>query len=203
MLLVCLTGNYGMGKSSVLNLFKEIGALTISSDEIVSSLLEDKDVIEKIKSLFREDVINNNGTLDKSKVADLVFKDSTYRHALEDILHPLVFKKIKEYINRIKDKGVIVVVEMPLVFERGYEGRFDRIITVYTEEEVALRRLEGKGIDRHKSLMRLRAQMPVSEKIRRSDFVIDNNGTIEQTMNQVKEIFLQLKGLEGSNIENC
>lgn len=202
MLIVGLTGNYGMGKSTVLALFKEIGAVTISSDKIVSELLKEKDVIDKVRSLFGDIVINKDGTLNKERIADIIFKNSSLRYILEDILHSLVFKKIDEYIQKIREKNAIVIVEIPLVFERGYENKFDKIITVYTDEEVTIKRLELKGVDRNKAIMRLKTQMPIIEKIKRSDFLIDNNGTIEQTRKQIQNIYLRLKTLEDSNIGN-
>jgi dephospho-CoA kinase len=193
MLLVGLTGNYGMGKSSILPMFKKLGAITLDTDSIVESLLAEKDVLKKIRALLGDTVFDKNGNLDKGKVAGLVFKDDVLRHSLENIVHPLVFERIHFFLDKIKGRDNIIIIEIPLLYERGYKDRFDRTITVYTNEDIALNRLEKDGATREEALIRLNAQLPVKEKVKQSDFIIDNNGTIEETMAQVETIYRKLK----------
>ena len=192
MLVVGLTGNYGMGKSTVLPLFQKLGALTLDTDVIVKSLLTEEDVLEKIRGLLGDEVFYRNGSLNKRKVARMVFKDDALRRSLEDILHPLVFERINIFIRKNAGKARIVVIEVPLLFERGYENRFNRTITVYSREEKALSRLEKQGIKRQETLQRLKSQLPIEDKIRRFDFIIDNNRSIKETNRQVKEIYQEL-----------
>jgi dephospho-CoA kinase len=192
MLLVGVTGNYGMGKSTVLRLFKNLGGIIIDADEIVDSLLGEEDVLEKIRRVLGETVFLKNGRLSKKRVAHIVFKNDSLRRSLEDILHPLVFRKINLLLNKKDFRDKLVFVETPLLFERGYERRFDMTITVYAEEEAALRRLEKEGISRRESQLRLKVQLPIEEKIKRPDFTVDNNGAIKETTSQVERIYREL-----------
>lgn len=199
MLLVGLTGNYGMGKSAVLTMFKKLGATTVDTDRIVELLLTEKDVLEKIRGLLGDNVFYKNSSLNKKKVADLIFKNDVLRYSLEDILHPLVFERIKIFLDKINgDK--IIIIEVPLLHERGYKDRFDKTITVYTNEEVALNRLEKDGTTREEALLRLKSQLPITKKVKQSDFVIDNNGTIEEAMAQVEIIYKKLLKLSQAKL---
>jgi dephospho-CoA kinase len=191
-LLVGLTGNYGMGKSTVLLLFEKLGAIIIDTDEMVDSLLKETDVLEKIRRLLGESVFLKNGSLSKKEVAHVVFNNDALRRSLEDILHPLVFEKINLLSRREDFRDKVILVEMPLLFERAYESRFGRTITVYAGEEAALNRLEKKGIPMQEARLRLKAQLPIEEKMKRPDFIIDNNGTIEETMSQAERIYKEL-----------
>jgi dephospho-CoA kinase len=191
---VALTGNYGMGKSSVLSLFKKLGAVVLDSDRMVQVLLNNPKVIHTIKAHFGKTVLSENGTINRERLAEIIFRDDALRRSLEDILHPLLFDRIDTLLAADKRKGMIAVVEVPLLFERGYENRFHRTITVFTDEETALKRLEVKGVDRGKATLRLNTQLPIDEKKRRSDYMIDNRGTPEETGVQVEMLYKKLVG---------
>jgi dephospho-CoA kinase len=194
-LVVGLTGNYGMGKSTVLRMFRDLGAVTLDADKVVDMLLDDADVLRRIRDTFGNGVFSKEGSLDRSTLASIIFKDKEKRDSLEGILHPLVFEKIGDFLAEIGETETgeeIVVVEIPLLFEKGYTGRFDWKITVYAEEDIALKRLEGKAIGREGAVVRLKAQMPIKEKIRMADFAINNSGTLEETEKQVREIYDKL-----------
>lgn len=191
MLLVGLTGNYGMGKSTVLKMFQDLGAVIFDADAIVASLFREESVRRKIRNLLGNAIVRANGNPDKEKVAAIIFADETLRRSLEDILHPLVFNRLNELLKQT-EKSKIVIVETPLLFEREHEGKFHRIITVETEQEIALTRLEKKGIRREDALQRLNSQIAVHEKMRKSDFVVHNNGMPEETEKQVRAIYEKL-----------
>jgi len=192
MLLVGLTGNYGMGKSFVLSQFEKLGAITLDTDKIIASFLSQKEVLEKMRGILGDKVFDEDGHLNKKIVADLIFKNDIVKSSLEDLLHPLVFKRIESFLETINNKEAVVVVEIPLLFERGYESRFDRTVTVFTDNETALHRLEKNGVSRNEAIQRLKSQLPVDEKKNRSDFLINNNATPIETMNQAAKIYQKL-----------
>jgi dephospho-CoA kinase len=192
MLIVGLTGNYGMGKSTVLKMFRGFGAVTIDADDIVDGLLRNGPVLEKIRRAFGDGVFSDDGRLDREKIAGLIFRDEKKRDVLEGILHPLVFEEIEEFLKRMEkapgDEGV-VVIEIPLMFEKGDIGRFHKTVTVHADESVVFQRLRKEGIERGMAEERLRAQMDIGEKIRRADFVIDNSGSPDETRTKVRDIY--------------
>lgn len=198
MMLAALTGNFGMGKSSVLSAFKDLGATVLDSDRIVAHLLKEKKVIRRIKELLGEEILGPDGQLDKKAAAEKIFGNRELKRALEAFLHPLVLKEINDFISRLKDKGSIVVVEVPLLFEGGYQGMFNKVITVYSTRENALRRLAKAGISREEAIARLKTQLPIRIKRRQSDFTINNNGTRRETRKQIEKIY----GLLREGIEN-
>jgi dephospho-CoA kinase len=189
MLIIGLTGNFGMGKSYVLSAFSALGAVTLDSDLIVEDLLNETDVIAQIRDMLGDDVILSDGKLDKKAVAGKVFNNHELRGRLEALLHPLVFERVEDFVGRIKEKDRIVIIEVPLLFEGNYEVRFRKVITVYTSEERAIERLIDSGFSREEALARLRSQLPIEVKKERADYIIDNNGIREETLKQVEKIY--------------
>lgn len=193
MLKAALTGNYGSGKSAVLAIFRRLGAICIDSDRIVAGLLEDRAVLGRIRQVAGGGVFaQKGGGLSREKLARLIFSDRRARGAVEGIIHPLVMEVIeKEFL---KTKAGVVVVEVPLLYEKGFEGVFDKVISVYAGERTALARLQKKGIARKDALRRLAAQMPTARKIEKADYVIDNEGGMELTERQASRIYKELTG---------
>ncbi len=181
-----------MGKSYVLSLFRDLGAVTLDSDRIVALLLKEEGVIRKIRDLFGPEVLGPDGMPDKKAIAGRIFCDEASKKKLEALLHPLVFEKIDAFIAGIRNRNCLVVVEVPLLFEGEHQGRFGKTITVHTPEETAVERLVKTGLPREEALARLRAQLPIEMKTARSDYTIDNSGTKEQTKSQVEKIYRSL-----------
>ncbi len=186
-----------MGKSTVLHLFNELGAFTYDVDDFVHNILENPETIERIaKALGRNVLAGSPGniSINKKRAADIIFNDPRKRSAVEKIIHPEVLKKIKLIESGMLHKAppALIMFEVPLLFEAGYEKVFDRIIVVYCNRDTAIKRLAGKGFSRDEAMKRIRAQMPVSAKKKLADFVINNNDDPEKTRLQVMEIYDKL-----------
>lgn len=196
MIVVGLTGNYGMGKSTVAKMFRELGAATIDTDDIVRELLREPELILEIKNAFGDDVVEQEG-VNKQLLAGIVFDYPHLRISLENILHPRVFNKVDEKIANLRAGGAgIVVVEAPVLFERGYQNRFDKIVTVYTPDETAVERLEGKGVPVEPARKRLNSQFPIAMKLSGSDYTVDNSGSPAKTRERVEFICRELTALD-------
>ncbi len=189
MLVAGLTGNYGMGKSSVLAAFGGLGAATLDSDRVVEALLKEPAVVRKISRLLGPGVLHPSGKINKREVARRVFGEPSLRISLERILHPLVFRRVQSFLRTVKGRSRVAVVEVPLLFEGGYTDRFQRIITVYTIRTVALERLRTSGVTGQEALARMKAQLPISVKKRRSDYLINNSGAMKDTLRQVEKVY--------------
>ncbi len=186
MIVAAITGNIGMGKTQALAAFEAAGAFTVNSDLVVAELLTKPDVVEKVRAILGPAVVDASGVLNKQAVANIIFSDDEIRAAYESMIHPLVIARINELVAASGAK--IARVEIPLLFENGYESKFSRTITVYADENVALDRLNAAGIPREDAVRRLMCQMPIAEKISRSDFTIDNNGAPGDVIPRVRQI---------------
>ena len=188
-----LTGNFGMGKSTVLKMFGSMGARTFDIDVFVHSILQRPAVIKKIAGLLGKSVLSKGPkkpSLKKKRIASIIFNDPEKRTAVEKIIHPEVLRLLKQTEAEIlkKDPKAVIVFEVPLLYEAGYEKHFDRIAVVHSNRENALKRLAQKGFTRDEALSRMRAQMPISVKMERSDYSINNNYGVQRTEKRVKKI---------------
>lgn len=188
---VALTGNFGMGKSTVLRLFKTLGAYTIDADELVRDIFKKPETINRIAALMGKEVITKKYVVDKKRLASMIFNDPEKRKTLERIIHPEVLKTARDIKSTIllKDPHAIILFEIPLLFEAGYEKIFDRIIVVHCNKKTAITRLIRKGFPKEEAIKRMQAQIPISRKKASADFLINNNSTIEKTKTQVRRIF--------------
>jgi dephospho-CoA kinase len=200
MLKVGLTGNYGMGKSSVTGMFKKLGAVTLDSDEIVAELLREEPVVAQIIGLIGVEAMSPDGTLNKKYIAERVFQHVTLRRRLEAVLHPLVFERVDAFIKKHRGRNKVVIIEVPLLFEGGYERQFDRTITVHANQKTILSRLKKEGVSRKDAFARLKTQLDIRSKMQRADYCINNNGTKRESEVQVRKIFRILVGKNGDSV---
>jgi len=194
---IALTGNFGMGKSTVLNLFKRLGVYTINADTIVSDILKKPPIIKKLFYLLGKEVLTKRSgriSIDKKAMANIIFDNPQKRALIEKIIHPEVIRSAEKFKTKImhKDPSTIIIFEVPLLFESGYKGIFDKVIVVYCTKEIAISRLLKRGFSRKDILKRMHAQMPISRKKASADFLINNNFNINDTKRQVKEIFKKI-----------
>lgn len=187
-----------MGKTTVLSLLKQSGAYTFDVDRFVHEILKSPDIISKIVRAVGKDVLlmrSGKMSVDKARIAHIIFHDSSKRRAVERIIHPQVLQTIKSASKAIlkKEPSALIVFEVPLLFEAGYEPVFDRTIVVHASRDTALSRLAGKGVSKDDAMRRLRVQMPITKKRKLADFVINNNGNIDSTKKQIDRILSKLK----------
>ena len=197
-----LTGNFGMGKTTVLRLFRRSGAFTYDVDEFVHNILKKPAIMKKAADILGEDVLTikqANISIDKKRAADIIFHMPEKRKAIEKIIHPEVMKAVKlAESETLKMKpSAIIIFEVPLLFEAGYESDFDRIVVVHCRRNTALTRLAKKGFSKDEALRRIQTQMSITAKKKMADFVIDNNNDMKKTELQVKRIFESLIEKEG------
>jgi dephospho-CoA kinase len=189
-----LTGNLGAGKTTVLRLFKNSGAYIIDADRLVHQILRKPPMIKKLVTILGKNILIKRAlkiSINKKLMADIIFDDPQKRKSVEKVIHPEVIKTAKDIKKKILSKkpGAIIVFEVPLLFEAGYEKIFDKIIVVYCSRVKAIERLKKLGFSREQALKRMRAQMPISKKKVLADFLINNSFDMSNTKLQVKEIF--------------
>jgi dephospho-CoA kinase len=192
---VAVTGGLSSGKSTVCRVFQELGAYVVSADSIVHQLLSpDTSLGQKVIKLLGRDIIAND-QIDRAKIAQKVFNHPLLLRSLESLLHPAVRDEIeKKYENAAKaGKWPLFIAEIPLFFETDHKKSFDATIAVIADPEIAKQRFiqtTGYGIDEFEK--RNARQLNNEEKAKRADFIIINNGTLEDMQASVKIIFNNL-----------
>jgi len=196
-IVIGLTGSFGTGKSTVARMFKELGARVLDADTITHNLIRPgRDSWRKIVRWFGPDILNRNQTINRDKLAKIVFRKRQDLRKLEEIIHPLVVREIAGRLGKIENsrKDEIVVIDAPLLIEVGLAKKVDTLIVVkLNRTEQIVRSLKQKGISRAQILKRIRSQLPLSKKIAIADYVIDNNGKKNDTRRQVKKIWEEIK----------
>jgi dephospho-CoA kinase len=174
------------------------GAILVDADQIAREVVEPgSPVLAEIAERFGAQVLQSDGSLNRKRLGEMIFRDPDLRRELNRIIHPPIratmLERMRAGESRHPDK--LVVADVPLLYESGLERMFEEVVVVYVPREVQLARLMRRdGLTREQAEERLSAQMPIEEKKRRADFVIDNSGTIEETERQV-DLFCRRKGL--------
>ena len=199
MLRVALTGGIATGKSYVLDRFRKAGIPCLDADELARGVTAaGTEATHEIASRFGERVINADGAVDRPKLAAIVFADDAARRDLEAIVHPAVYRAIAAGLRGFELLGSrVVVVDIPLLYETGRAGDFARVVATNASPVIQLTRLVDRGLSETEARQRIAAQMPAAEKASRADFVINTDGTFEETDRQVADILKILNGLAG------
>lgn len=199
-MIIGLTGGIACGKSTVAAMLVARGAALIDADVLAREAVQPGSIgLARIASVFGQDVLEQDGSLNRKKLAAVIFGDEAARKELEGILHPVIRAQMEEKMaeHECLTPDKLLVVDIPLLYESGMDELFAayEIMVVYIPQELQLKRLmERDGLSPDAALQRLAAQLPIEEKRQRADITIDNGGTLEATAQQVDQ-FMRRKGL--------
>jgi dephospho-CoA kinase len=190
MLLVGLTGGIGSGKSTVSRLLAEHGAVVLDADAFAREAVgTGTEGLDRVVQRFGSDVLGPDGELDRSKLAAIVFVDEGARRDLESIVHPFVRQAIADGITENASSDRVVVLVNPLLIEMGTHRDCDVVIVVSAEPDTQVARSVASGMDEADVRARMAAQLPLDERARHADVVLDNEGTIEELARRVDELW--------------
>jgi dephospho-CoA kinase len=196
MLKVGLTGSIAVGKSFVCEVFRGLGVPVSDADQTAREVVEPNTKgCRQIIEAFGEEILRENGEIDRLKLGNKVFSDEAKRQLLNSIIHPLVFELQDLWLQQLEEKQVdkLAIIDAALMIESGSYKRFDKIIVVWCEPKVQLERLiQRNNLSIEDAQKRINAQMPQEEKKRFADFLIDTTNGFDVTRTQVLEIFTKL-----------
>ena len=196
MRLVGITGSMGSGKTTSAKLLVELGATVLSADELARKAVEPgESAYREIVAHFGRKILRNDLTIDRRRLADIVFSDSKQRSRLNRITHPQVYRLQEARLRAIyrQKPESLVVCEIPLLFENNLQSRFQKVIAVWIDREVRWNRLMAGGRFSERDVKkRLNVQMDQEEKVFRADYVIDNSGSLENLREQLQRIHAKL-----------
>jgi dephospho-CoA kinase len=200
MLLVGLTGGIGAGKSTVARLLAERGAVVIDADSIVRELQQPgTDVFRAIVDRFGDQVVAGDGSLDRERLADIVFRDEDARSALNAIVHPAVYTVMAERIAAVKEDDRVVVLDIPLLAEAGGGGGMDLVVVVEADEESRIARVVAeRGLNPEDVRARMAVQASSDQRTALADVVIKNNGNMDDLRAHVDALWEKLLERRGA-----
>jgi len=197
MLIVGLTGGVASGKTAVSEVFGKEGAYIIDADQIARELVHPhKPAWKEVIKAFGREILKENESIHRKKLGDRVFQDPEQRKILNQILHPRIRDVIDRKTKEIeqKDPEAIVVIDAPLLVELGSHREMDRIVVVTSTRTQQMKRLKDRdGVNSKRALRVISSQMPVEEKVRLADFVIRNDGSLQEARKKAKEVYKELK----------
>lgn len=197
MKVIGLTGGIGSGKSAVSTILKKNDILVVDTDEISRQITRSALVLKEIKTIFGRDVLNEDGSLNRKKMADIVFNDSDSKRILEKIVTEKVISLTEKilYDLRKENSQDIVVIDAPLLFECGVDRLTDINWLVICDTEKKIKRvMKRENYTRNQVLERMKNQMSDFDKMKKSQVIIDNSGTFKELESRVEKLILDIKG---------
>lgn len=192
MIKVAITGNIASGKSTVEKFLKEKNYKVLDTDSVAHSLLFDETVKTRIIESLSDFDILDKSEISRAKVGKIIFEDECLRKKIEQILHPIIKDKTKQFFAENSDEEIVFVL-IPLLFEAKFEDIFDRIVLVYAEDKIRLKRLmQRSNISLDYAKSRLKCQISQDKKVSLADYVIYNDKNIEYLSNEVDKLLIYL-----------
>ena len=193
---VALTGGFATGKSHVRADFERLGVPTIDADRLArDAVAEGSPGLKAVINRFGRGVLDDTGALDRRKLGSIVFQDPVARRDLEDIIHPAVRSAIDAWFESISDSAPVAIADIPLLFETGRQGEFDVVIVTACDPLTQIKRVMARDdVSEAEARARVAAQLPIEEKVRRADHVINTDGSFEETNRQVRSVYEVLVG---------
>jgi dephospho-CoA kinase len=193
---VGLTGNIAVGKSCASTHFTRLGAFVIDADRIAHKLFDcGTPTYRRVVEAFGTEILREDETIDRRRLGDIVFASEEKRLLLNGIVHPAVYDAIASKIVARESEvpGGVIIVDAALLVETGGYREYDRLIVVACDSVQQLKRLMARdNLSEEAAKARIAAQMPMSEKIRLADYVIDTSGTFDSTQKQVEAVYQAL-----------
>ncbi|MDR9791626.1 MAG: dephospho-CoA kinase [Bacillaceae bacterium] len=192
-MIIGLTGGIASGKSTVSEMLKKRGIPVIDADLIAREVVEvGKKAYTEIVNAFGKEILNEDLTINRARLGSIVFQNEDKRKKLNSIVHPEVRLEMKRRQEQLISEGAkAVVLDIPLLFESNLKHLVDKVIVVYTGEKNQLERLmKRNNFSKEEALSRINAQMPLKEKVKFADAVINNDGTLEETEQQLENILM-------------
>ena len=186
-----LTGGIASGKSTVSKKLKELGSYIIDADKISREVSDSKEILKKLEGNFGLQIIDS-GHLDRKKLRELVFEKKEKRELLNSIMHPVIEKKIIKEIEENK-KEKLIILDVPLLYETKLEYLCDKVLVVSVDEKIQIERLKARDkIEKKMAKKIISTQMPLTEKLKKADIHIENNGNLDELLEKTKMIYTQL-----------
>ncbi|ANU12741.1 Dephospho-CoA kinase [Planococcus halocryophilus Or1] len=192
-MIIGLTGSIASGKSTVSEMLKNEGYPIIDADLVARLVVEPgSETLEQIRQAFGSEVISSDGTMNRAKVGEIIFNDPVSRKTLNDIIHPAIRQEMLKQRYELLEQGFkIIIMDIPLLFESRLQYLVDKIMVVSVTEENQFKRLvERNGFTEKEARVRINSQLPMSVKEDGADAVIYNNGSLEETKQQLSRILV-------------
>ncbi len=193
-----LTGGVASGKSTVAEMFRVLGARVIEADQIGHEVIvAGQPAFRELVARFGTEFLGSDGEFDRRRLGNLVFADPEKLSALNAIVHPRIIQRVEDLAARYHaedPRGGVILVDAALIFEAGIGGRFKKLLVAWCRPEQQLARLIAKtDLPMADAQRRIASQLPIEEKLRRTDFLIDCSGSLEETRRQVEALYPKLK----------